>query len=208
MPNSQGRWTTKLTARPRLSLRRAVDFIPQGLAVFDADLRLVDLQRALSRTARPAGATDGSRARRSMTSRCYLARRGDLGAGDAARARGGARADADAAPDRRSAQRLGAQGQTLEFHSSRLPDGGLVDQLRRRHRRGCAAEAALERDQRHRSRAGSRSAPPTLHPGQFRARESRAPRPMPPTATRRASWRRRATTCCSRSTRRGSIRRR
>ena len=106
------------------SLRRAADFIPQGLVVFDAGLRLVvanaryrellDLPDALV----AAGTVLYDIA-------LYLGQRGDLGAGD----------PHDLAVERvRSltdeaeavSQRLGAKGQTLEFYARRLPDGGLA----------------------------------------------------------------------------------
>lgn len=106
------------------ALRRAIDFVPQGLAVFDASLALIasnrryrDLLNLPENLVFP-----GTPLKRIAL---YLAQRGDFGEGDA-----------DELAEQRVAtltqsettvsQRLGAAGQVLEFHSSRLPDGGLV----------------------------------------------------------------------------------
>ena len=101
------------------------------------------------------------------------------------------------------AQRLGKQGQTLEFHSSRLPDGGAGHQL-------CRCERAGRR-RRPRSSAPTRASRGAWRSARRRCcgsiPNSRAParRPTPPTATRPAFSPPPATTCCSRSTPPGSI---
>ena len=66
------------TASAEASLRRAVDFIPQGLAVFDADLHLVasnaryiELQGLPPRLAEPGTPL--------YDIALYVARRGDMG---------------------------------------------------------------------------------------------------------------------------------
>jgi signal transduction histidine kinase len=105
-------------------LRHAIDHIPQGIAVFDAGLRLVisnsryngllALPDALVRPGTPL-----------FDIALFLGDRGDLGAGDAARL-AIERINLLTAAPTTITQRLGDGGQTLEFHSSRLPDGGLV----------------------------------------------------------------------------------
>jgi signal transduction histidine kinase/CheY-like chemotaxis protein len=106
------------------SLRAAVDFIPQGLAVFDRDLRLVtannryrallDLPVQLMGPGTPL-----------YDIALFLARRGDLGPGDATYLAAQRVQELTGSPHTVT-QRLGALGQSLEFYSSRLPNGGLV----------------------------------------------------------------------------------
>src|SRR5690606_17746606 len=72
----------------------------------------------------------------------YVGRRGDLGEGDPAQL-AAARVEALTAAPSTISQRVGKQGQTLEFHSSRLPDSGLVISLVDVSARA-EAEAALE----------------------------------------------------------------
>jgi signal transduction histidine kinase len=124
------------------SLRRAVDFIPEGLAVFDADLHLVysneryrgllDLPARLVVYGTPL-----------YDAALYVGKRGDLGPGDPAHL-AAERVETLTSAFGSVTQRLGKQGQTLEFHSSRLPDGGLVISVADVSQR-VEAEAALER---------------------------------------------------------------
>ena len=124
------------------SLRRAVDFVPQGLAVFDAALRLVtsnaryrdllDLPLHLVAEGTPLEEIA-----------IHLARRGHFGIGDPA-SLAARRVEMLTQSETTVSQRLGAAGQTLEFHSSRLPDGGLVVSFADVTAR-VAAEAELER---------------------------------------------------------------
>ena len=106
------------------SLRQAVDFIPQGLAAFDRDLRLVTANNryrdvlALS----PQLVAPGTPL---YDIALFLARRGDLGPGDATYLAAQRVQELTGSPHTVT-QRLGALGQTLEFYSSRLPNGGLV----------------------------------------------------------------------------------
>jgi signal transduction histidine kinase/CheY-like chemotaxis protein len=106
------------------SLRQAVDFIPQGLAAFDRDLRLVTANSryrdglALSPTLVAPGTPLYDIA-------LFLARRGDLGPGDATYLAAQRVQELTGSPHTVT-QRVGALGQTLEFYSSRLPNGGLV----------------------------------------------------------------------------------
>jgi signal transduction histidine kinase len=106
------------------SLRAAVDFIPQGLAVFDRDLRLVTANNRyrelldLPETLMGAGTPLYDIA-------LFLARRGDLGTGDATYL-AAQRVQELTGSAHTVTQRLGALGQSLEFYSSRLPNGGLV----------------------------------------------------------------------------------
>jgi len=125
-----------------INLRRAVDFIPEGLAVFDADLHLVysneryrELLDLPSRLAAYGTAL--------YDAALYVGKRGDLGAGDPAHL-AAERVETLTSALGSVTQRLGKQGQTLEFHSSRLPDGGLVISVADVTQR-VDAEAALER---------------------------------------------------------------
>ncbi len=107
-----------------ISLEEAVDFMPQGLAIFDRDLRLVlrneryrellDLPEHLVR--------DGSAL---YEIALFLGRRGDFGPGDPMQL-ATRRVEELTTTLTSVSQRLGAHGQTLEFHTRRLPDGGLV----------------------------------------------------------------------------------
>ena len=73
----------------------------------------------------------------------YLGRRGDLGGGEPA-ALAAERVEMLTSAATSVSQRVGKQGQTLEFHSARLPDGGLVVSFSDVTAR-VEAEAALER---------------------------------------------------------------
>lgn len=133
--------TTKLS-EAELSLRRAAEFIPQGLAVFDSDLRLLtcnsryrkmlDIPAALMEAGTPL-----------YNIALHLARRGDFGDGDAP-VLAAQRVQTLTQSQTTVSQRLGAAGQSLEFHTSRLPDGGLVVSFVDVTPR-VRAEAALER---------------------------------------------------------------
>ena len=124
------------------SLRQAIDHLPQGIAIFDAALRLVTCNR---RYVALLGLPDAVTAPGTMLFdiALRLATRGDFGAGDATRL-AVERIDLLTSSQSTVTQRLGHSGQTLEFHSSRLPDGGLVisiaDVTARAH-----AERELER---------------------------------------------------------------
>jgi signal transduction histidine kinase len=106
------------------SLRQALDHIPQGIAVFDAGLRLLTCNsRYNSLLALPGALVAPGTPLFDLA--LFLAERGDLGPGAAARL-AIERIDVLTASQTTVTQRLGPKGQTLEFHSSRLPDGGLV----------------------------------------------------------------------------------
>lgn len=106
------------------SLRQAIDHIPQGIAVFDAGLRLVTSNsRYNSLLALPEHLTKPGTPLFDIA--LFLGDRGDFGSGDAARL-AIERINLVTASPTTVTQRLGNAGQTLEFHSSRLPDGGLV----------------------------------------------------------------------------------
>ena len=106
------------------SLKQAIGFIPTGLAVFDRDLSLVtsndqyrellDLPPHLVVAGVPL-----------YTIALHLARRGDLGPGEPTRL-AAIRLGELTSNETNVSQRPGQDGKTLEFHSSRLPDGGLV----------------------------------------------------------------------------------
>jgi signal transduction histidine kinase len=107
-----------------LGLRQALDHIQHGLAVFDASLRLTTsnsryntllmLPEHLTKVGTPL-----------FDIALYLADRGDFGPGDPARL-AIERINVLTATPATVTQRLGNGGQSLEFQSSRLPDGGLV----------------------------------------------------------------------------------
>ena len=124
------------------SLRRAVDFIPEGLAIFDGDLRLLaSNQRYRELLDLPARLVEAGTPLYDIA--LYVGRRGDLGPGDAME-RAAERVETVTGAAGSVTQRLGKQGQTLEFYSSRLPDGGLVISFADVSKR-IDAEAALER---------------------------------------------------------------
>jgi signal transduction histidine kinase len=109
---------------PVTSLRLAVDHIPQGIAVFDAGLRLVTSnQRYNTLLALPEELVRPGIPLFDIA--LFLSDRGDFGPGDAARL-AIERINTLTASPATTTQRLGNAGQTLEFYSSRLPDGGLV----------------------------------------------------------------------------------
>lgn len=109
---------------PATSLIQAINHIPQGIAVFDARMRLVmsnarynallELPSSLQKLGTPL-----------FDIALFLGDRGDLGEGDPARL-AIERINLLASSPVTVTQRPGKHGQTLEFHSSRLPDGGLV----------------------------------------------------------------------------------
>ncbi len=106
------------------SLRQAVEVIPQGLAVFDADLHLVTSNhRYRDLLALPDHLVQSGVALYDIA--LFLARRGDLGEGDATLL-AVRRVESLTQSASTVSQRMGARGQILEFHSARLEDGGLV----------------------------------------------------------------------------------
>ena len=106
------------------SLRQAMDYIPQGIAVFDGGLRLVTSNRRYNvLLSLPEGLTQPGTPLFDIA--LFLGERGDLGIGDAARL-AIERINSLTASPSTVTQRLGNVGQMLEFHSSRLPDGGLI----------------------------------------------------------------------------------
>jgi signal transduction histidine kinase len=111
-------------AEAEARLRRALDFIPEGLAVFDAGLRLVATNARYGELLElPAELLLPGTALYDLV--LFVGRRGDLGPGDAIE-RTNERLAAITDAKGSIAQRLGKQGQTLEFRTYRLPDGGVV----------------------------------------------------------------------------------
>lgn len=109
---------------PTRAIALAIDHIPQGVAVFDAGLRLMTSnQRYDSLLHLPADLTRPGSALFDIA--LFMAERGDLGPGDATQLAIERIKELTAAPTSVT-QRLGNAGQALEFHSSRLPNGGLV----------------------------------------------------------------------------------
>lgn len=106
------------------SLRQAIEHLPQGIAVFDSGLRLcVSNGRYNSLLSLPEELVRPGTALFDIA--LFLSDRGDFGPGDAARL-ALERINLLTSSPTTVTQRLGNSGQTLEFHSSRLPDGGLV----------------------------------------------------------------------------------
>lgn len=101
-----------------------MDHIPQGIAVFDSGMRLVTSnQRYNMLLTLPDSLVKPGTPLFDIA--LFLGDRGDFGPGDAARL-AIERINLLTASPTTVTQRLGNAGQTLEFHSSRLPDGGLV----------------------------------------------------------------------------------
>ena len=108
-------------------LRLAIDFVPQGVAVFDAALQLATLNRAYRKLLNLPDylCLPGTPLREILL---YVARRGDLGTGDASEL--AERRHAELTENETTvSERSGGNGEVLEFHSARLPDGGLVFSL-------------------------------------------------------------------------------
>ncbi len=101
-----------------------MDNVPLGIAVFDAGLRLITSNtRYNGLLALPSDLVRPGTALFDIA--LFMAERGDLGVGDAARL-AIERINVLTSSPTTITQRLGNAGQVLEFHSSRLPDGGLV----------------------------------------------------------------------------------
>ncbi|ODT47668.1 PAS-domain containing protein [Devosia sp. 63-57] len=106
------------------SLKEAIDYIPQGISVFDSGLRLAaSNQRYNQLLALPPDLTRQGSALFDIA--LFMAERGDFGPGDAARL-AIERINTITASPTTVTQRMGTGGQSLEFYSSRLPDGGLI----------------------------------------------------------------------------------
>lgn len=113
-----------LSNDPAAGVRLAMDHLPQGVVVFDAGLRLVASNRHYNALlALPEDLVRPGTALFDIA--LFLAERGDLGPGDAARL-AIERINLLTSAPLTVTQRMDGEGQTLEFHSSRLPDGGLV----------------------------------------------------------------------------------
>jgi len=113
-----------VSAEGSASLRLAIDYLPQGVAVFDAGLRLlVSNHRYNLLLGLPEDLTRPGTALFDIA--LFLSERGDMGPGDPARLAIERIRILTEAP-MTVTQRQGNGGQALEFHSSRLPDGGLV----------------------------------------------------------------------------------
>ncbi len=102
----------------------AFDHVPQGVAVFDARLHLTRSNRRYNDLLAlpPDLAIPGTTL---FDIALFLAQRGDFGPGDPSQLALARIGQLTASPTTVS-QRLGSGGQMLEFHTSRLPDGGLV----------------------------------------------------------------------------------
>jgi signal transduction histidine kinase len=124
------------------SLRQAIDYLPQGIAVFDPDaLLVVSNARYKALLALPDALVEPGTALFEMVR--FLAARGDLGRGEASELATDRINQLTAAPTI-VMQLTAIAGQALEFQSSRLPDGGLVISFADVTQR-VKAERALER---------------------------------------------------------------
>ncbi len=109
---------------PDAELRQAMDFLPQGIAIFSAGLRLTASNRRYNALLDlPEDLTRPDTALFDIV--LFMADRGDFGPGDATHL-AISRINVLTSAPTTVTQRLGSAGQTLEFHSSRLPNGGLV----------------------------------------------------------------------------------
>ena len=114
-------------------LQTALNHVRQGIAVFDADLQLICSNRQFGEILGAAAASRADRHSAAGNPRIH-------GRGQPARLR---RADSDALLDRRLAayttegepylERLPDRHMVIEVRSNRMPGGGLVDHLLRRH---------------------------------------------------------------------------
>lgn len=138
------------------SLAMAIDYIPNGIAVFDAGLRLVTSNKPYNKLlALPEAMSVSGTALFDIA--LFLGERGDFGPGDAAQLAIERITLLTSSPSTVS-QRLGKNGQTLEFHSSRLPDGGLVITFADVTARARAEEALERVNQTLERRVGERTA--------------------------------------------------
>lgn len=102
----------------------AFDHVPQGVVVFDAGQRLVLCNRRYRELlALPASLSQRGTELRQLIR--FLTKRGDLGLGVPEEITEARLNDITHAPVTIT-RRLGAEGQHLDVHTSRLPDGGLV----------------------------------------------------------------------------------
>jgi signal transduction histidine kinase/CheY-like chemotaxis protein len=115
--------TTSLSIA-EFALRDAIDFVPQGIAVFDASLKLAtsndryrDLLNLPENLVFPGTPL--------IDIALHLAQRGDLGPGEPHQL-AAERVRSITENETSVSQRVGSAGQVLEFHSARLPNGGLV----------------------------------------------------------------------------------
>jgi signal transduction histidine kinase len=109
---------------PDAVLKRAADFIPQGLAVFDSELRLVTSNmRYRELLDLPDNLVVRGTALFDIA--LYLAHRGDLGPGEPAEL-AALRVKSLTEASESVSQRQGDNSQVLEFHARRMPDGGLT----------------------------------------------------------------------------------
>jgi signal transduction histidine kinase len=113
-----------VSADSSASLSLAIDYLPQGIAVFDAGLRLlVSNSRYNQLLCLPQNLTHPGTALFDIA--FFLGQRGDFGPGDPTQLAIDRIKLLTGAPITVT-QRTGNAGQALEFQSSRLPDGGLV----------------------------------------------------------------------------------
>ena len=180
-------------------LQSALDQVRHGLSVFDKDMRLICWNRQFRELLNlpPELGRVGAPLDRILRT---CAERGDFGPGDINKLVADRLMKLAVAHETFQEQVDGGR-RILEIRTSPMPQGGIVTTYSDITERVAAAEAlarANETLERRVQGAHGRAAPRST-----RRLPSPSARPTRPTSTRRASWRRRATTCCSRSTRRG-----
>ncbi len=112
-------------ARQSALLQEIIDNMPQGIALYDRDLRLVALNNATQAMFRlPASLTEPGTAYRDLVA--HMAERGDTGEGDKATVIDQRLAEARAA-DPTPQERVLHDGTVLEIRRKAMPDGGLLN---------------------------------------------------------------------------------
>ncbi|MBJ6988768.1 PAS-domain containing protein [Devosia sp. MC521] len=106
------------------ALHLAMDHIPQGVAVFDSALKLTfSNHRYNSMLSLPPALTEAGVPLEDIV--LFLAKRGDFGPGDA-KTRAQDRIALLTSQPQTVTQRMTSFGQTMEFYTARLPEGGMV----------------------------------------------------------------------------------
>ena len=181
-------------------LQSALDQVRHGLSVFDKDMRLICWNRQFRELLNlpPELGRVGAPLDRILRT---CAERGDFGAGDIDKLVADRLMKLAVAHEMFQEQVDGGR-RILEIRTSPMPQGGIVTTYSDITERVDASEAlARANETLERPRAGAHGRADWRSTRRWRWPSAR---PTRPTSTRRASWRRPATTCCSRSTRRGS----
>ncbi|WDR02624.1 PAS-domain containing protein [Devosia algicola] len=139
-----------------MQLRQAMDHIPQGIAVFDPDLRLLmSNQRYAELLALPAWL--GVPGTPLLEICLFVGQRGDFGPGDPLQL-ANKRVVTLTGSAQTVSQRMGNAGQMLEFYTACLPDGGLTISLSDVTARAEAERALAQVNQSLEARVSERTA--------------------------------------------------